>query len=214
MAKAWRWAWAGFAAWLPTVAFAGSVYLNGVNIDGVTAQRFDKATVRIDERGNVFIDAPGYAARLAGSAPSNAPFLAAGAAPSGPPTGAPPTADSQRLTQRYFLVTEQSAPGMTEFDIDVYLNSKWVRKLRSPEDPVLTDITKFLVPGRNSALLVARKGHAGPRKSFSPEHTFRVMIGSGNVGGENVVIDAPVVKFTRSAAEDRDISEEFSFTTR
>ena len=49
---------------LSSEAFAGgAVYLNGVRIDGVTNQKFDKVNVRIDELGNVFIDAPGYNVR-------------------------------------------------------------------------------------------------------------------------------------------------------
>ncbi len=47
----------------PPAALAGSVFLNGVNIDGVTNQKFEKATVRIDEKGNVLIEATGYAVR-------------------------------------------------------------------------------------------------------------------------------------------------------
>ena len=45
---------------LPATAFA-DVYLNGVNITGVTNQTFEKATVHIDAQGNVHIKAPGYA---------------------------------------------------------------------------------------------------------------------------------------------------------
>ncbi|MFP2907219.1 hypothetical protein ACLESD_19650, partial [Pyxidicoccus sp. 3LFB2] len=70
---------AAVLALLPTGALAGSVYLNGVKIDGVTNQKFEKATVRIDEAGNVFIDAPGYAARVTTVTPT------APAAPTPPP---------------------------------------------------------------------------------------------------------------------------------
>ncbi|HZH02912.1 MAG TPA: hypothetical protein VEY30_03945, partial [Myxococcaceae bacterium] len=90
------------------MAAAASVYLNGVNIDGVASQRFEKATVRIDEKGDVFIEAPGYAARVL---------------PNDKATGA--------LTRRYWLVAEQTAPGMTEFHVDVHLNGKWIKKLRN-----------------------------------------------------------------------------------
>ena len=39
---------------------AVEVYVNGVSVDGLTNHTFEKVTVRLDERGNVQIDAPGY----------------------------------------------------------------------------------------------------------------------------------------------------------
>lgn len=190
----------------PAALAAGSIYLNGVNIDGVTNTKFDKATVRIDEKGNVFIDAPGYQAKVVEAGPTPKP---------GTPPGAEATeGEPARLTKRYWLVTEQSVVGMTEFDIDLYVNSKWVRKLKNTDESIVTEITRHLVPGRNNVLLIARKVAAGPRKSFSPQHYFKVIIGEGNVGGDNVMIDNPVVQFTRNASEGQDVSEEFNFTTR
>lgn len=195
---------------LAGTASAGSVYLNGVNIDGVTNTKFEKATVRIDEHGNVFIDAPGYQARVVDAPPTTA------AAPGGSTASASAQEPvvNPKLTRRYWLVTEQSVPGMTEFDIDVYINSKWVRKLRNSDGSIITEVTKHLQPGRNTVLLTANKVNEGPRKSFSPSHTFKVIIGEGNVGGDNVMIDTPVVKFSRNASEGSDVSEEFTFVTR
>ena len=45
------------------------------------------------------------------------------------------------------------------------------------------------------------KGIPPSRKSFSSEHVYRVIVGEGNVGGDNVMIDNPLVKFERTAAE-------------
>ncbi|MFZ5469268.1 MAG: hypothetical protein ACOZIN_07480 [Myxococcota bacterium] len=183
---------------LTVPAAAGSVYLNGVNIDGVTNQKFDKATVRIDEKGNVHIDAPGYAVKAVegGKRPNDSA--------SGP----------AQLTRRYWLVTEQTVPGMTEFDIDVYVNAKWIRKLHNNDEQIIAEVTKYLVPGKNTVLLTATKTATGARKSFSREHVFRVIIGEGNVGGDNVMIDNPIVKFERTAADASDLSQEFVLTTR
>lgn len=180
-------------------AEAGSVYLNNVNIDGVTSQKFEKVNVRIDEKGNVFIDAPGYQVRaVEGAPPKEEP--------------APAVA---RVTRRYWLVTEQSVPGMTDFDIDLYVNSRWIRKLKNSEEQIVTEITKHLSPGKNTILLIAHKLPAsGARRSLSPEHVFRVIIGEGNVGGDNVMIDNPIVKFERTAADSQDVSREFMLITR
>ncbi|ADO72786.1 hypothetical protein [Stigmatella aurantiaca] len=202
----------------PTLASAKSVYLNGVRIDGVTQQKFEKATVRIDEKGDIYIDAPGYAARVVTPPPTVAPA----STPPGPPpaAGAPPAAAAPvaeappRLTQRYFLVTAQGVPGMAEYDIDVYINSKWIRKLRGSEEQVIQDVTRNLQPGKNTILLTAHKTSAGERKSYSPQHYFKVIIGEGNVGGDNVMIDNPIIQFQRTAADTQDVSEEFTLTTR
>src|SRR6476619_7381652 len=121
-------------------AVAGSVYLNGVRIDGVTNQKFDKVNVSIDDSGNVFIEAPGYNVRQVEGNPEGQRARE--------PQGTP--------TRKYFLVTEQAVPGMTEFDIDVYVNSKWVRKLRNGDEQIVTDITKNLALGKNTLLFMAK----------------------------------------------------------
>jgi hypothetical protein len=190
-------------ALLPAPALAGSsVYLNNVNIDGVTNQKFEKATVRIDEKGNVFIDAPGYAVKSVEGGPAK-------------PGVKPDDSGPARLTKRYWLVTEQTVPGMTEFDIDVYVNAKWVRKIKNSDDQIVTEMTRFLSAGKNTVLLTAHKVPLGAtRKSYSAEHVFRVIIGEGNVGGDNVMIDNPIVRFERTAAEAADVSQEFVLVTK
>jgi hypothetical protein len=209
----------------PASALASSVYLNGVRIDGVTNQKFEKATVRIDEKGDVFIEAVGYAVRVMSPAPvapapvAPAPVappaapVAAPAAPTPPPAAPAPDALAS-LTRRYWLVTEQAVPGMSEYEIDLYINSKWVRKLRNNEEQVITEVTRQLQPGKNTILLSAHKVVVGDRKSYSPQHYFKVIIGEGNEGGDKVMIDNPIIRFQRTAADTKDDSEEFTLTTR
>jgi hypothetical protein len=225
-------------ALLPASALAGSVFLNGVRIDGVTNQKFEKpASVRIDEKGDVYIEAPGYAVKMV-NAPPSTPAPVATPAPAAPPAPAPAPAASApapapaaatpapapaaspadsapaRITRRYWLATEQSVPGMTEYDIDLYINSRWVRKLRNTEDQVITEITRSLLPGKNTVLLMAHKVAGSSRRSQSAQHVFKVIIGEGNEGGGNVMIDNPLIRFQRTAADAEDVSEEFTLTTR
>lgn len=178
-------------------ALAGSVYLNGVKIDGVTNQKFEKATVRIDEKGNVLIDAPGYAVKQVEAGPAETPSSRSGV-----------------ISKHYFLVTEQNQVGMTEYDVDLYVNSKWVRKLKSSEDQIVSEITKNLVPGKNTVMFIARKVAGEARKSLSGSHFFRIIIGEGTMSGDHVMIDNPVVKFERTAANTDDLSKEFSLNAR
>ena len=181
--------------WAST-ALAGSTYLNGIRIDGVTNQKFDKVDVRIDEQGNLFIDAPGYSVRQVDGTP---------------PTAPQPTAV---MTKKYFLVTEQTVPGMTDYDIDVYVNSKLVRKLRNTDEQIVTEITRYLTPGKNAVLLIAKKLPGKSRKSYSKEHVFRVIVGEGGITSDHVMIDNPMITFSRTAADTQDLSQEFPLITR
>lgn len=184
-----------------------AVYLNGVRIDGaVRDQVIEKATVRIDAKGDVYIEAAGYAVRTEAAA---APVPPPAAAPA-PDAGAEPA----RLTRRYLLVTQQPVVGAAAYDVDLFVNGRWVRRLQSAEQQVVMDLTPQLVPGRNTVQLAARKLPQELRKSDEAAHVFRVLIGEGATGKGDVVLERPLVTFTRSAAEDRDITEQFTITTR
>ena len=81
---------------LSTPVFAASVFLNGVNIDGVTNQKFQNCNVEIDQFGNVKIMAKGFAVNKGGGG------AAAQSGSSNARVGGP-------ATQRYWLVTEKAA---------------------------------------------------------------------------------------------------------
>ncbi len=198
-----------------TPALAGpTVTLNGVNIDGVTGQRFENATVTIDAEGNVHIEARGYAARPAdGAAPPAAPAVAL-AAPAAPPAAPRPAAPGQ-LTRRYFLATEQSVPDGTQYDVEVFINASWIRVLRSSEPQVVVEITRYLRPGQNRVTLACTKKLQGvERRAYAAGVTLKVVVGEGNVGGDHVMIDEPLVVMTRTAAEVDDKVEEFTVEAR
>jgi hypothetical protein len=179
-------------------AAAGDVYINDVNVEGLTNQSFEKVNVRLDEKGNVHIDAPGYSVKRVTLAETK-----------------PPAPDAV-ISRKYFLVTEQTAQGQTEYDIDVFLNGKFLRTLSSADPQLVSELSKTLKPGRNQVLLQARK-HLETRdapKSTSKASLFRVIIGEGSVHGEQVVIEKQLVTYVRTAADSADETQEFSFTTR
>ncbi len=181
------------------VASAAEVYVNGVNVDGLANHTFEKVTVRLDERGNVQIDAPGYSIKKV-----SVPDANAAAEPQG------------SLTQQYFLVTEQNPRGAAEYDVDLFLNGKFLRTVKSGDEQVVKDITRELKPGRNVVIAQARKRYENPDKpkSQSRAHVMRVIIGEGRTTKDQVTIDKQVVTFTRTAADTNDVTQEFSFTTR
>lgn len=181
-------------------AFAAEVFVNGVNVDGLTNHTFEKVTVRLDEKGNVQIEAPGYSVKKV--------TIAGGEkAPSRP---------AEVMTQKYFLVTEQTQVGATEYEVDLFLNGKFFRTVKSSEDQLVLDVTKHLRFGTNQVIVQAKKRYADPNspRSMSRGHVFRVIIGEGNTTSDQVTIEKQLVTFVRTAADTADVTQEFSFTTR
>ena len=176
--------------------YAGSIYLNGVNVDGVTNQVFENCRVRIDEYGNIFIEAKGFEVKHKKGAPEVPPVK-------GVPTG-------ERPNRQYWLVTEKNVPGMTQYDVDLFVNSKWVRRFLNEEKHVVFEITKYLKTGPNKIMLVAKKNMKDSRLSSSPQHYFRVVVGEGESGGRNVVIKRKLIEYKRTALETRDYRNEYS----
>jgi hypothetical protein len=192
-----------------------SVTLNGVPIDGVTSQKFENCTVVIDAQGNIHIEAKGYAVR-GGPAGSAAPAGRADA--QAVATKAPAGADARpgppaKLTRRYFLATDHGAPG-TQFDLAIFINAQWIREVKAAEPQAVMEITKYMRPGPNKVTLVATKHIQGERLAYSKDVQLKVVIGEGNVGGDHVMIDVPLVETARTAAEIEDKTEEFVVEAR
>lgn len=179
-------------------AWAVEVYVNGVNVDGLTNHSFEKVNVRLDEKGNVQIDAPGYSVKKVTV------------------NGGEKASTEGVITQKYFLVTEQNPPGMTEYEIDLFLNGKFLRTLRSGEEQLVTDITRQLKPGKNQVIVQAKKRYGDPMvpKSSNRNHVFRVIIGEGTTNHDQVTVEKQLMTFVRTAADTNDTTQEFSFTTR
>jgi hypothetical protein len=189
----------------PLPASAASVFLNGVNIDGVTSQVFESCKVEVDAYGNIYITAKGYAVQRPGQAPATPTPPATPAAPTPPVAPAPAV-----VTRHYYLVTEKAAPGMTQYDIDLFVNAKWVRKFLDSEEHVIMEITKYLVPGPNKVSFVAKKDATQARRSASPQHYFRIIVGEGNSGGRNVMITKKAIDYKRTALETKDFQDDFT----
>lgn len=182
-------------------AFATSVFLNGVAVDGLANQKFSGATVTFDAQGNVHIDAPGIEVKTMSLGGSAKPAAASATATAQPPA---------KPTKHYFLVPQQAVPGMAGYDIDVWVNGQYVTKFRNDDQPNPLDVTKYVNTGANKVTFTAHKTQ-GERKSFSPAHTTTVMVGEGMAGGDQVVIDNPLLTFKRTAADTDDVTEEYTF---
>lgn len=181
----------------PQMALATSVFLNGVNIDGVKGQKFDNCTVVIDEQGNVLITAKGYKVQtVAPNKPS------ATATKKGP------------VTRRYFLVSETNFPGMVQYDVDVFINAVWIKRISHEDPQTVLEISRHLRKGKNVIHFTATKNMGTARRSTSPQHYLKVIIGEGNMGGNNVMIDNPLLEYKRTAADLKNYSEDFEIKGR
>lgn len=195
-----------------------ALFLNGVNIDGLRSQSFEKCkTVKIDEHGDIHLDCPGYEVQ------AQAPAVPAPAAPAAaPPSAAAPgpavaaasvgATPSGVITRHYWMVSEE-APG-SQYDLDVFINSKWVRKVKAGEPQMVLEVTKYLQPGQNKVLFAAVKRLDGGRKSTSPAAFLKMTVGEGEAGGNTVLIDNPLVECKRTAAETDNVNEEFTLQAR
>jgi hypothetical protein len=118
-----------------------------------------------------------------------------------------------RLQRRYFLATQQSQPDGTQYDVEVFINASWIRVLRSSEPQVVQEVTRFLRPGQNRVTLVASKV-AGGRRFYSSDVTLKVVVGEGNVGGDHVMIDEPLVVLSLTAADTENQTKEYTVEAR
>ena len=185
-----------------TLLVAASIFLNGVNIDGVRAQNFEKCrAARVDDKGNVYLDCPGYQAESisgSGAAIPTIPVAGASLVPA-------------RLSKHYFLVTEQNDGAAAQYDVDVYVNSKWVRKVRSGDEQIVLDISRYLSPGANKLLFAATKRVP---KAAAPTSFVRLIVGEGESSGSQVLIENPLLECKRNGAEVDNVNEEFTLQAR
>ncbi len=171
----------------------------------LTNQTFAACEVKFDDKGDVYITAKGV---KIGVQPT-----AGDAKKDGKDDTVGPSADG-KLVKRYWLVSAQAKPGLVQYDVDVYVNGKFVKKVRSADDRVVMEVTKWVQAGDNKARLVATKNMGDKRVSSSAADTLEIIIGEGTVGGGTVAIDKPVVSVKRNAQETKNITEEVSFTGR
>ncbi len=186
----------------PSVAQARKVFLNGLNLDSVDlpAVTLKGCDVHIDAKGNIHITAKGYKVQVAGSSPS-ARRASAG-------SGTYKTVGSR--TSRYYLVSFFNKKGATQYDIEVFINGKMIRRIRARNDQVAIDITRYVKRGKkNEVIFVSRKNYSGKgRLSASTMDYFRVVIGAGFESRGQIVLKRSLIETRRTAAQTRSVVTE------
>jgi hypothetical protein len=214
-------------------AAASGIFLNGVRVNGLKNHKFEGCTVKFDAQGNVHITAKGFKIKaiLQSPATPKAPPPKVFAPPPPrprpvptPPRRPPPPRVKPKpkpakppgpITRKYFMVAMPSTPGKAQYDVDVYINRKWVRKIRNREFQVVVPITKFLERGKNLVHFAATKNYDGrPRQSTSTRDFIRVVIGSGTKGGGTFNITETFIDYKVTAARTDNFGHEEEFVPK
>lgn len=190
---------------VPAVAGARSVFLNTQNIDSVRSQTFENVTVLIDASGNVVIKSDAYKIEKPVEVPA-----------AGLPETKPETFANIPRGVRYWLVSEENAPGMSQYEFDVFVNGQLAKTVKSGEGQVVEDVSKWVVAGaQNTVTITARKVFGAARKSESKDMFLRVYVGRGALNESGaIVIEHPEVDYRRTAAEVQNFADQLTFTPK
>ena len=148
--------WTTLAAMmLSSTAFAApSVIFNGIDITGVTNQKFTNVTVEFDSNGNVILTAPQY--KLVDTTPKSdippSSTLPAQIVGSNVPVPLPtPSIDTlpDNVHPTYIIATFDS-PGLLGHNVDVYVNGQFVKTFYQGTAQQTHDISAFLRSGMNT----------------------------------------------------------------
>jgi hypothetical protein len=176
----------------PRAAHAVEVYINGVKATGLKSQNLQSCVVRFDEWGNVHITAPNYKIhRIEGGGSTSS------------------------VNRQIFLVSMFSRQGYAQYDVDIYINGKWIRKVRNTEGQVIQEVTKLMTPGKKVVVNFAATKNLGEGKSrlsTSSSDFLRIVIGVGSAGGGTVNITSTLADFRATADKSGNFGQEASFT--
>lgn len=177
----------------PRPAAAVDIFFNGVKVTGLRNQSFPSCSVKFDKAGNIHVTAKGYSVQRVTQADAVKSKAAkvVGKAPAASPTP---------LKYKYFLVSAGQSPKASNWDVDVFINGKWVQKMRGGDDQLVVDVSRHLRAGRNQVMFAAVKNYAGKgRLSSSSKVYLRVLLGRGTRGGGTVSIEHTIADFRARA---------------
>lgn len=164
-----------------SLAFAGSVFVNGVSVEQLRGQTFEGATVTVSSNGDVYVTAPGYRIQ-APDAPVvsyNPPVQQV--LPQKPVT--PPVATAP---SHYWLVTEDN--GSRGHSVQVYLNDALVQTVKSGDAQTIADLSKFMLPGQNRVRVMSDSVGATGGALY-------IYIGKGSNESGTVVLEKPEIQY-------------------
>jgi hypothetical protein len=168
------------------------VFINDVEVTGLTSQEFKNCTVNFDEKGNINISAPGYKIKRLDSQDS-------GESSSASSTTVVTKKSGKKPNQKYFLVTEELQGKKVWDKYSLIVNGSVVKSFESSDGVLLEDISKHFDKGTNQIVITAAKKDNYPGGSKSV--WYRVIIGEGHEDGKKIVIDKTLMQLTRKGSD-------------
>jgi len=169
------------------------VYINNVDVTGLKNQEFKGCTVKFDENGNIYIDAPQYKIkRLDAQEGDNSP----------PPSTAIVKTEKKSDTtpqKKYFLVTEENDGKKVWDKYSIIINGNPVKTFKSSEGVILEDISKNFSQGSNQVILTASKDSNFP--GSTKNSWYKIIIGEGHEENKKIVIDKTLIQLTRFGSD-------------
>jgi hypothetical protein len=170
-------------ALLLCVAQAGTLYVNGTPVEGLKSYAFEQVDVRVDEHGNIWIDAPKYNVSLGEEAKGRQ---------STGGSRADSNVDSDLPRGSWWLVSEDQ--GSTGHKIAVMINGQTVKTVESGGRQVIFDISPYLHKGTN-VVTFRNSGANSPGGA-----ALEIMLGPGSIVGSKVTLDRPKLTYKRNSA--------------
>ncbi len=185
-------------ALMASTSFASDVYLNGKKITGYSDVDFGKVEVKLDKAGNVRITAPDF--KVQEMVPQDAANNTA---------SKPAVANPAGLKKQYFIVTEETRPAVTGFDVKLIINNKYIKTIPDTIAQNVVELNEFLKAGSNTISFFAKRD-GRTAKSTSPDDKFTLMIGVGTTEGGKLSIEEVLHEFTIKATDTGEPAKSFT----
>jgi len=186
----------GFA---PSEANARRIFLNGVNITGMTGQKFKNVTVVIDANGDIRITGKHYKVKSSGNTatPPKPPVKKANPTPTPTPVKkAPLPTLSPRPSKKYVMVLQRGVAKASGYSLRLMINGREARKVPLNRFQDVYDVTPFLKKGMNKIMVEAFK------EDNKATGNLNLFITVGEVKGGRVLIQKPyILKYKRNGTE-------------
>jgi len=186
--------------WLVSVALAGTVYVNDVDVSALRNTTLKNVTVQFDDKGDVHITAPQYEIQVVqpdGKSSETTTATAAGTTPQ--PETTPPEPSGNGIPKgHWWAVTEDD--GSQGHTVDVFVNGTQVLEVHSGDAQKIQDIGPYLKPGANQVTMRSTSQDASGGAMY-------VYVGTGSNDDGTLMMDTPKVQFglgpTRSGPYER-----------
>ena len=183
---------------IPASVFAaGKLFLNGVDITGVKSKSFKKVkVVRIDENGDIHLDAPQYEVKV----------METGGAPADAKKG---DNNAAGLANKYYLATKGNGK-RAQYDLVVNVNGVERIVIPAKQSSTIEEMTGWLKKGENTVTITARKKLGNGRLSTSKDDSLTLMIGLGHEENKIVKIDSLKATFKCDASKLSDFTKTYT----